>query len=121
MHFKIFKSKLLHITNFPGKKFNNKFLKAFSAHDNFKYLSKHVSNERSIECVNGMKVLSAIWIIIGHRMDMIVENSNVIREFMSSEERLILRISEMFTSIVDIFFLISGMLVAVKCLRMFKE
>ncbi|XP_070502427.1 nose resistant to fluoxetine protein 6-like [Chironomus tepperi] len=106
---------------YRGKKLNNKFLKAFSAHQNYKYLSKYVSNEQSIECVNGLKVLSAIWIIIGHRMDMIVENSNVIREFMSSEEKFILRISEMFTSVVDIFFLISGMLVTMKCLRLFKE
>ncbi|KAL7028544.1 hypothetical protein ACKWTF_005887 [Chironomus riparius] len=106
---------------YRGKKFNNKFLKAFSAYENFKCLSKYAINERSIECVNGLKVLSAIWIIIGHRMDMIIENSNVIREFMSSEERLILRISEMFTSVVDIFFLISGLLVAIKCLRLFKE
>lgn len=77
--------------------------------------------EDSIDCMNGIKVLAAIWIIIGHRMDMMIENPDVMSLFMSFGERLILSMARMFTTIVDTFFVVSGILVTQKCLKLFKE
>lgn len=75
----------------------------------------------NIDCINGIKVLSAIWIIIGHRMDMMIDNPIEYVKLMSSGQKIILKFAQMFTSVVDIFFLISGILVTQKCLKLFTE
>jgi peptidoglycan/LPS O-acetylase OafA/YrhL len=62
-----------------------------------------------------------MWIIVGHRMDMMIDHPQQMRLFMSLEEKAILRMAQMFTSVVDSFFVISGILVTEKCTRLFNE
>jgi peptidoglycan/LPS O-acetylase OafA/YrhL len=53
-------------------------------------------------------------------MDMMIENPSQVSQFMSIGEKVILRIAEMFPSIVDTFFVVSGALVCCKCLNLFR-
>ncbi|KAG5682579.1 hypothetical protein PVAND_011924 [Polypedilum vanderplanki] len=99
----------------------NKFLQSFSLFSNFKNLISNDNKNTSIDCLNGLKVISSLWIIIGHRMNMMIEYPNQMKLFMSFEEKIILRIAEMYTSIVDTFFVVSGILVSIKCMKLFKN
>jgi peptidoglycan/LPS O-acetylase OafA/YrhL len=94
---------------------------AFSIRENLMKLMKFSPSEDSIGCINGIKVLAALWIIIGHRMDMMIENPDVMSLFMGFGERMILSFARMFTSVVDTFFVASGILVTRKCFRLFQE
>lgn len=49
------------------KKEPKKLLNAFSLYTNFNNLMKINHSESAMKCIDGMKVLSAFWIIVGHR------------------------------------------------------
>lgn len=45
----------------------------FSLYSNFRELMKSTRSDSTISCIDGLKVISAIWIIIGHRKDALRE------------------------------------------------
>jgi peptidoglycan/LPS O-acetylase OafA/YrhL len=96
----------------------NQILAAFSIRKNFQHLTK---TRETIEILNILKVISAIWIIIGHRVDMMIEHPSQAKQFMSFGGKMIIKVAEMFTSVVDTFFVVSGVLVTKKCLKMFEK
>lgn len=51
-----------------------KVFTAFSLVSNFKSLMKINKSESAIKCIDGMKALSALWIVHGHRGFLLIQN-----------------------------------------------
>lgn len=99
-----------------------KFSSIFSCYSNFCDLMKSTKSESTISCIDGLKVLSAIWIIIGHRRDILHEpfparrHGNVVLW-----EGVALKIFTSYFYCVETFLVCSAILVTHSLLRSFER
>lgn len=96
--------------------------KIFSLYSNFKELMKINEAETTIQCINGIKVLSCILIIIGHRRDLIKDLfPKVYENNVTFGSDHILRYLDSYKRAVDTFFACSGILVTQSLLRCYEK
>lgn len=95
-----------------------KILEAFSLQKNWKSLTKS-SDSNSIDCINGLRVLSAFWIIAGHRKKFYQEMTESISYNLVEEG--ISFIIYLHQYAVDTFMVISGYLLTLSCLKVIKR
>jgi peptidoglycan/LPS O-acetylase OafA/YrhL len=95
-----------------------KVFTSFSLYTNVRQLLKlEPKSSKSIECFHGLRALSAFWVIAGHRIfrhDRMVSRPMKIESIFS---QVVIAVFMTNGYAVDIFFLISGVLVAQSCLR----
>lgn len=95
-----------------------KIFTSFSLYTNVRDLLKfEPKTSRSIDCFQGLRALSAFWVIAGHRVfrhDRMVSRPMKI-ESLTSQMTIAVFMTNDYA--VDIFFLISGVLIAMSCLR----
>lgn len=93
-----------------------KYLSIFSFPENFKELMKINKSESSINCIDGIKVLAAITIILGHRSDWM---RNPWPSFWFG--RLVRMAIGMYLNSVDTFLVCSALLITQSMLRTMKN
>jgi hypothetical protein len=100
----------------------NRLWTAFSIVNNWNNLVRinpYTSSDQ-IQCMNGIKVLSSMSIIIGHRYRRMQEAGNML-EPKNSFEMTVLSFLKLYIYSVDSFQTISGTLVALLCIKAFKK
>lgn len=95
-------------------------LVAFSLISNWKHLIRFERSSNEIDCINGLKVLSAFMIIIGHRYSRTEHFVPHTFDTISFFEMLVLNFVKLFVHAVDTFFTISGVLVVQSCRHSFS-
>lgn len=106
---------------YHGRK-QKKFSSIFSCYSNFCDLMKFTKPESTISCIDGLKVLSAIWIIVGHRRDILHEpfptrrHGNIILW-----EEVAMKIFASYFYCVETFLACSAILVTHSLLRSFER
>lgn len=94
-------------------------LTLFSLYSNTKILLKvdYTKSPKIIECFNGLRALSAFGVVTGHRA---YRNGRMTSRPMTSNNFLGMIVGVLFTIDypVDIFFLISSILVSLSCLKL---
>lgn len=102
----------------------SKVLLCFSAIKNSKKIfNTAASEEDSISCLHGLKVICMVWIIIGHSYSfgitwLFFSNPNT---FKQASQNLFSQLFANGTFSVDIFFFISGLLVCTSALKLMKK
>jgi hypothetical protein len=93
------------------RRFDNKYT-IFSLLSNYKHLNETKQSKSSINCIDAIKVLSMIWIILGHRGDGIdrISPQSIVGEY------LILTIRGYYVA-VDTFLVCSAILVTQSILK----
>ena len=94
-----------------------KFFSAFSLYTNFNNLMKINNSASAIRCIDGMKVLSAFWIIVGHRKFFSFHNSSHNYAFW---ERFSSQAIDGYNFGVDTFITCSAILVTQSLMRTFE-
>jgi hypothetical protein len=97
-------------------------LTIFSLNSNFRDLMKINESNSIINCIDGIKVLSAIWIIIGHRRDMMMSlfHKRSHQNVVLWDEAAVGIVNNYFYCVVT-FLTCSGILVAQSFLRSFER
>jgi hypothetical protein len=97
----------------------SKFLIAFSLRQNWNRLLKS-TDPKSIDCINGLKILATFWIVVGHRSgfldQMFVENMKH-----SFAEDCFFRLISFYLVAVDTFMVISGYVLAMSCMNALQK
>ena len=101
--------------NFKWKK--KKICNIFSLAENFKEFIQINESENVISCVNSLKVLSAFWIVLGHRKGQSM--LDVVGSSFLSKKVYMFYIG--FRKGVTIFFVCSGILVTRSLLKTFER
>lgn len=102
------------IYDFVTEKFKlkqKKYFTAFSITSNISNLLKINNNTSNINCIDGLKVLSALWIVMGHRKFGKDIKTDIIFE------RFVFRLIDAYHLGVTTFFVCSGILVTQSFLR----
>lgn len=73
------------------------------------------SDSKSIDCINGLKILTTFWIVTGHRIGYIEARMVEYTDYNFLEDR-ISRIISFYLVAVDTFMVISGYLLTLSCL-----
>ena len=97
----------------------SKILNAFAINQNWNTLIKS-SNPKSIDCINGLKILTTFWIVVGHRTGYI-EAKMVEQIDYNLLEDGISRVISFYLVAVDTFMVISGYLLTLSCLEAIKK
>lgn len=91
---------------------------AFSLHSNYKNLMNISKSDSVVRCIDGLKILSAIWIMIWHRrMNFRFHEPNL---FATTWDSFVFRFSERFSFGIDSFFICSAITVTLSILRSFE-
>lgn len=99
----------------------SKAVEAFSVHSNFENLTQVHNAGSTIRSIDGIKVLSAMWIIIGHRKDFMNEPFPHRRHQNNWLEELVFDFFSSYLYCVDTFFACSAILVTQSLLRSFDK
>lgn len=97
-------------------------LSSFSLQKNFKDLRKVNTSNTTINCIDAIKVLSAVWIIIGHRSDLLKEPFP--QHYQTGKpwwEELVLRFIASYSNCNESFFACSSILVTLSLLRSYDR
>ncbi|XP_070505182.1 O-acyltransferase like protein-like isoform X2 [Chironomus tepperi] len=105
------------------RKNRRSLLTSFSLYTNIKELFKidYSHSQKSIECLNGLRSIAAIWVIISHRLSRATDDPNF---FLTRPMEEINFLYEMIwhTSIpVDVFIFVSALLATQSCLVAFEK
>ena len=103
----------------PPNKHRFSILKAFSFLKNWNILTK-ISDQKSIDCINGLRVLSAFWIIAGHRRNVYRSTMSDFEGF-NDVERKFGKILDLHQFAVDTFMVISAYLLTLSCLKSIEK
>lgn len=103
----------------PPSKNRLSFLKAFSFQQNWNFLTK-TSDQKPIDCINGLRVLSAFWIISGHRKKFYRSDMSDYDGF-NDVERKLGTILDLHQFAVDTFMVISAYLLTISCLKSIEK
>lgn len=96
-------------------------LTSFSIRKNWKNITKtSPKSSKSIDCINGLKVLSAFWIVSGHREGMFSKHMTDYIDLDFAEEE-VLDVIGLHQYAVDTFMVISAYLLTLSCLKSFER
>jgi hypothetical protein len=113
------------VLNFFGTISNSRsFIQKFSLRKNFQHLIANRDPKKSIKCIDGIKVFTALWIMLGHRLDFFNHLSTTRKIHNTSwwtPEGLLLSFITSFTLGVDIFLIITIILVTISLIDMFER
>jgi peptidoglycan/LPS O-acetylase OafA/YrhL len=93
----------------------NKLIKAFSISSNFNNLMKINKSDSIVRCMDGIKVLSATWIMIWHRRMPYRYGGR--KFFATVGDEFVFRFAERFAFGIDAFFICSAIAVTLSILR----
>lgn len=110
------------IYDFVKKETNHAdLLTTFSLRRNWNSLTKtSTGSSKSIDCINGLRVLSAFWIVSGHRAGRFSRNMTDYLD-LNFIENEVLELIELHQFAVDTFFVVSGYLLTISCLKAFQR
>lgn len=100
-----------------------RFLLCFAVNQNLTKLLDTQQSDRSILCLNGIRVLSMFWVILGHTFSMVLQTSlidNVVG-FAPTLKQFGFQAIINATLAVDTFFLLSGLLVTLGCINRMEK
>jgi hypothetical protein len=114
------------LLNFLGTKTKNSrsLLYKFSLKNNLKILFSNRESRRSIKCIDGIKVLTALWLMLGHRLSFfhhLSTTQNIHDTSWWTPEGLLLSFITSFTLGVDIFLIITIILATQSLIEMFER
>lgn len=115
------------VLNFFGTTISRRrsLLRKFSLKKNFQHLiAANRDPKKSIKCIDGIKVLTALWIMLGHRLDFFNHLSTTRKIYNTNwwtPEGLVLSFITSFTLGVDIFLIITIILATISLMELFER
>lgn len=101
----------------PNNRFRSKkIISSFSLTANFKSLIKINDSPNLIRCIDGLKVLAALYIVLGHRMEFTYSTKYFFNPWLQNIKQFILG----YKFGLDVFFVCSAVLITMSLLRTFQ-